>query len=662
MAKPNLKKNILINLLMALAILILTIYLTSIQFTISLIIILMPGFVLTKTLWKIGFLETAMVSIALGFTLIGTITYLLTLLHLPLNSISLSIILIPFSIVFLKIFYDDAKKFLETRRSLVSIILFLVLILGLMTRIYPIKDSYSLPFADSVVEGTVAKLIIDNQGIPSTWQPILPIELRHQPGLASIVAWIKILSQMEMTKIILLFSNLVFALLPLTIYLLVLKLLKNQAAAVTAAIITLVVSLPTATFIAGMNSTNTIYFLIPTSMILAIDSLNEMKMKKLLLLFLLFFGSLLIHPTFAFFFLLLFLPYAITQKPIKTFSKKILAVLVCLILSILAIIPYYNISSKRNLQEEWFIQNELMGKRFSPTFFIDPFFILFENPHGFWYVYAGEIPVNHLELYFFAFAFTAVFFYSLYLIIKTRNRIGYVLIIWYLLFLLFSSLQNYLQVHFPLWQYIYPTRVMFLIFLPVSILLSFPFSNLKIKSLKKLMEVDSALLLCLIILISYMPFGLFFITDYLTNASKMSPINKNVMEAMTWVGENVPKKSVILNFLAGTEAGAFIGDAGQWIPAVTDRIVIFPATSVTDDINNKQVKDRLEIMNFVNRNDTGTEFISLIKGYSASYIFVSKLQTVSRRTFNQVSPEIFKSNYYQLQFNNSDVSIFKINY
>ena len=661
MVKPNLRTTIYIAL-MILAIFSLITYLTSIQFIISLIIILIPGFVITKLLWKTELISTIIASIGVGLVLIPIITYLLTIFLIPLNPINLSVILIIFSIILVKILYNERKKF-ELRINFLTLVLFFILVLGLLTRLYSIRNAYASPFTDAIVEGTIAKLIIDNQGIPSTWQPLLPIELKHQTGLASVVAWMRILSGMEIPKIILLITNLFYVLLPFAVYLLAYKLLKNQTQAVVASILTLVASLPTITFIAGMNSTIIIYFLIPISIALAIDSFNDMNKKKIFLLFLFFLGSLLIHPLFLFFFPLLFLPYIAIQKPRGIFSKKSIIIVICLLLSFLLILPRYNINPKNNLQEEWSIQNGLMNNALSATFFIDPFFIVFENPYGVWSVYADKILISHVESYFFTFAFIAILFYSLYVIIKTKNSLGHIAIAWYLLFLMFSSLQNYFQIHFPFWQFVYPTRVLFLIFLPISILLSFAFYNLKITNLKKIMSIPLPLFLFLLILISYIPVGLFQITDYLTGISKRAPINENVMKSMDWINENVPKKSVVLNFIIDVEAGVFVGDGGQWIPAMTGRIVVFPSTSVTDDVNNKEVKDRLLIMDYVNKSDTSSDkFISLLKSYNVSYIFISKLQTSSRQSFNQVSPDIFKNSHYQLVFNNSDVSIFKTNY
>ena len=663
MEKSNLKINILVNILMLLSVFILTIYLTSIDFLISFILILIPGFVLAKLLWKTGFIETMIASVAVGLTSIAAITYLLKLLSLPLNSISLLLILSFFSIVFLKISSKDWKKIFETKISYTTIILIFILILGLATRLYPIKNSYSIPFSDAIVEGTITKLIVDNQGIPSTWQPLLPIELKHQPGLASVTAWMQILSGISIPKIILLITNLLYALLPLAVYLFAHKLLKNQTQAIVASIITLVASLPTITFIAGMNSTIAMYFLIPVSLALAIDLLDKMDKKKLFLIFLFFFGSLLIHPLFIFFFTLFILPYVLIQKNIRTFFKKTASIFVCLIIAVLAVLPYYSINSQKNLEEEWLFQRELINNKPSALFFIEPFFILFENPNGLWSVQIDKMMIDHFTSYFFTFAFVAMFFYSLYIIIRKKNRLGYVSIAWFVLFLSFSTLQNYFQIHFPLWQYIYPTRVLFLIFLPVSILLSFPFSNLKLNRLKDMAKISSPAFLCMLVIAFYIPIGLSNITNYLTTVSKQSPIDDNVAQAMSWLDENVPKKSVILNFVSYVEAGAFVGDGGQWIPAVTGRTVVFPATSVTDDVNNKTVRCRLKIMDYVNRNDTNSsEFISLAKSYNVSHIFISRLQSNYRRTFNQVSPDIFNNNYYTLLFNNSEVFIYKTKY
>ena len=44
-------------------------------------------------------------------------------------------------------------------------------------------------FADPVMTSSIARLIVDNQKIPETWDPLLPIKLNYSPGFPSVLSW-----------------------------------------------------------------------------------------------------------------------------------------------------------------------------------------------------------------------------------------------------------------------------------------------------------------------------------------------------------------------------------------------------------------------------------------------------------------------------------------
>lgn len=634
-----------------------------------LFLILLPGFILTKLFIKNIFSlpELLILSCGVGVAFIALITYLLKIFFIPLNSFTVFIIIISLILVFYKKELKTIKKIkikYKKKFNLFSTILIIILFLGLFTRIYPINDMNAPLFADPAVSGTIARLIIDNQGIPDTWEPFLPIKINHQPGFASIVAWFNIFSGISIPKIILFLTNIFHGLLPLAIYFLSYQIFKKQFQSITASLISLIASFPTYVFIAGMNTGVLAYFLVPLAVGFSISCLKKIDYKNYFLIFLISIGAFLIHPLFGFFYVLLFGSYSLFYL-FRSFNMKMLKKMsiifsLSLIIPLLIVYPHFSGVKNSLAIEQWNLQSSYINpnKILLPSFFIEPIFVLFNNIGGFWYLYLESIPfLQLLFLYPIGIIMGFFFFYSIYSILKNKNKKPYLIFVWYMLFLFFSSIQSYFQFQFPFWEFIYPSRIKFLIIIPIALILSYVFSNnLKKFDYKKLP-------FNFIILLLILPFGLFLITEHLSEISQ-SPLSDYDLEAFSWLEKNTDKNSIILNTIRDVEAGAFIGGAGQWMPAVIGRQILFPATSLTDDILYPNIQERIKIMEYIeNKNVNSVEFLNLLKQYNVNYVYISKNYMHSRNNFSPADYRIFlESQIYEPVFNNKDVYVFKVNY
>jgi len=639
-------------------------------------LIIIPGFIISNLL--LGRLERhklAIFSVGAGIAFMPIITFLYKIFFIPLNFITLNlIILILIFIFFLKNFKELKKlKFsFQKRYDFCKIILIIILFLGLFTRVYPVKDMNAPPFADPAVEGTIARLIVNNQGIPGTWEPFLDLELMHQTGFASIVAWFEIFSGVSIPRIILFLTNILHGLFPLAIYLLVSEFFKNKFRSYVASLLALLAAFPTYIFVAGMNSGVFMYFLLPFVLFLVFRNFFKFNYKEMALLVLISTSCFLIHPIYAFFLALFFFSFALLN--LKMNKKYFKTVFLLLVFSVLipslfflpkisqTFDPNYDVTNLA--EEQWEIQSNYINpdRIFYSMIFIDPIFMNFSNLYGLWYIYFGNFFIKYFTTFVPGIFFSAVFLFSLYVILKERDKFGLIAIFWYVFLLFFGPIQTILHVNFPSWQYIYPTRVKFLTMIPLVVILSFGFIQTEKFDLKKNWKKIWRAFPLLLILVAYVPIGLWYMNVHLVQLSQRDGLSDLDLESIEWVKENTGKNSVILNAIGDVEAGAFVGGPGQWIPVLANRKVVFPATSLTENVGG--LKDREVFMEYMkNGSVSSKEFLKLARGYGITHVFISENMFYSRRNFPKIKCSVFEnSEHYELKFEKNGNCIFEVSY
>lgn len=637
-------------------------------------LILLPGFIISNFLFgKTERHKLIIFSVGVGVAFIPLITFLYKMFFISLNffTINLTVLFLLFLFVF-----KNLKKMRKIRFSfkksydLYIIILVIILFLGLFSRVYPVKDMNAPLFADPAVEGTIARLIIDNQGIPETWEPFLDLKLAHQTGFASIVAWFNIISGFSIPRVILFLTNMLHGLFPLTIYMLASPLFKDRLRPLVAGLIALVSAFPTFIFVAGMNSGVVMYFLLPFLLFLVFRNFSKPSWKEMSLLTIVSLGCFLVHPIYLFFLLLFSFPFIlVNMKPDKKFFKKVFilflfAVLVPCMIFLPKILNTFNPDSSVSglAAEQWEIQRGYTNPKrtFYPMMLIDPIFVNFNNRYGFWYIYVESIFYMQIVNFIPAMFLSTMFLFSIYIIFKEKNKTGWTAISWYILLFIFGTLQSILAIKFPGWQYIYPTRVKFLTMIPLSVILSFGLmrvSKFDFKHWKKIWKIIPFL-----ILIIYLPFGLGYMQNHLSELSQRKGLSDTDLESIEWIKENTDEGSVILNTIGDIEAGAFIGGPGQWIPVLANRKVMFPATSLTEDIS--PLQKRTGLMDCMERGEVSNpEFLELLKSYEVSHIFISEKLFHSRKNFPKIDCDIFyNSSYYELKFKKNGNCIFYVSY
>jgi len=614
---------------------------------------------------------------ATGIVVITFFTFLFKLLNIELNIftiLSLGLLLIITCIIFSikkkKKFYFIFEKKLDKN----DLILIVVFYLSIFSRIYPIKDLISPLAYDPIVMSTIARLIVDNNGIPGSWEPYISGKLSYPPGFPSVIAWYHIISNTEMWTITLFFTNFIQGLLPLSVYAFALVILKNKYQSIVAATISLIAAYPIFTFPSGDNATLLAYFLaIMTIPLIYVNKNLKKNYHYLILLFIFSVSGFLTYSLYPLYLLLTVIPFFIKElyeifsiKIVKTYA---ILLVILILFPFLFTLNYYSqfytknidqtiISDDWNRQARGAIpkQNDIVNIAYD--FLFEPFLYIFDGEF-----YSGFLQLSSVSIYDIVFVF--IFLASIFTILKNKIKLGLSFILIYILFVFFSNGLSYIQLKLlpildkiPALYYARPSKTGQLIFLPISLIFSYFFLEIKKIILFNKLNLAIPILFLLVIV------GLSNIITGLLAVSSYPLVSINEKNAMTWINSNTPKNSTILNFIRVFDPGGLKGDAGQWIPAITGRKIMFPAISTPENISMKEIQDRVRIMNLIEGNGTDTiEFKLLLEKFNITYIFLADKYITANYEFKEVSPkEFFNKSNYKLVFQSNQTYVFQVVY
>lgn len=664
------------ELALVLSILALISFITGFNFTLVLLFLfIIPGYLLADIfLPDMQYILKLTVGLSLGLVYSSIVTYVLSALNINLNQISIFLSILP---IFLSHFYFKKNLYTNftvknSRANLYNFVILFLLFFSLFLRLYTIKNMEGPLFADPVMTSSIARLIVDNQKIPETWDPLLPIKLNYSPGFPSVLSWFYFFGSSFQTSALFL-TNILHALFPFGVFLLADMLLKNNSQKIITLILAVISSFPTYSFVAGMNSIATVYFLLPIIAFVFLSLMRSFTIKKIILFNLLVLGGILVHSLTVFFLFVILLPvfiFYLFNKETKENIRKSMPYLGASFLLLFSFF-YFDVlsdmksSNPDNIIEQWNIQSNFINplKRFDWFSFIEPVYFLFNNINGVWFFYLTKYSslnyLNPLNISNLAGTTASLFFaYSVYVILKNKGTESRIILSWYLIFILLSTFQVVFQIKFPGWYYIYPSRIKFLFILPVSLILSHGFSLPIVDNIKrkKLESVPFSSIFLIIIFIS----SSLFLYSHLTSLAERKPISGYDLESFKFIN-TLPKNITILNSVSDIEAGAFVGDSGQWIFPITGRKVLFPATTIADNVNDPSIIDRIQIIEKIGSNGyKDKEFVQLLKKHNVTHIFITKSMFYSRNTIEKIELNELNMTYFKTIYMNSDVAILEI--
>lgn len=649
-------------------------FLTSLSTSfLFLTLIILPGFFISDLLLNrdFYFFDKLIVSIATGFTFIAFTVYLFSFFPIGVSQTEISLIVILLSGIFLIFRREKLKKIrnldIHYFSGDPSLLLLVTLAAYLIVFFLPTKGMNSPLFTDAVLHGTIARLFIENGGIPETWTPFAEIGFNHQPGFASIIFWIKNFSTTTIPELIIHITGFIHVLFPFGLYFFSRSLFKNKRYNYLVLLFGAAALFPMALFRSGSNATVLTYFLVPVLLGVVVRIFKEGGYKSistLLFLSLSFTGALLIHPQFGFFMFFLFIPLLIFKKEWPGFNNieswKILFLATCFSVLFSSIFFFNSVPNSNLIEDQWDKQAEYINPqmKISPYFIVEPLFFLYDNPSGDramerWVFYledfSGRDLVDHPTGIFFSF----LFILSLIVTIKKKFKPGMYGLSVYLIFLVMSWVQSVIKVSFFGWQTAYPSRFKFFIALPVALIVSSLFL------IKK--ENISFLKILNFVILTALFLSTVMNIVFLSYISEMDLLDESNREAMEWIKNNTSREELFLNRITEVDSGVFIGGAAQWIPAVTGNPIFFPALSLTEEVD--LLSDRIKVAIMMQEEIESPYFLEILRYYDIDYIYISEGMMHSPiREFQPIMAEQFENDYYQLEFKNKRVYIFSINY
>ncbi|KPQ44969.1 MAG: hypothetical protein MPEBLZ_00440 [Candidatus Methanoperedens nitroreducens] len=535
----------------------------------TIIVLFLPGYFLYNMFLKklnMDFFQRLIISPGLSLSFIPLLTYFFTLIGMKLNTILILLIfLILAAIILLKYILEhrknkenffNFKKFknsFEKYELLSYLILFAILLISLFVRLIPVKDMLVGPGSDSYHHTLIVQLIIENGGIPHSYEPYAQLSsFTYHFGFHTIVAFIYWVSGLDVAKLVLYTGQILNAFAILPIFLFADRLFKDRKMALISSFIVGLISVFPAYLINwGRFTSLTGMIILPIAFLLVIESikLEKRDIKILILSGLILSGLFVTHYRIiiaALCFLLVYILYELysNRTNLKIQKEIIFRCAVIGITAIILLIPWFiHLLNNSRILSEW---------------------------------------VNTANYYSLERIGTAGSYYSNTLLlvlslsgasvgILKRNKYIIIISIWVSILIAFS---NPYWIKLPGSGRLDFVTVVTMLFFPVSVTCSYFIIYLsdKIKLTK-----SRCLIVLSIILLVLIPFSAIKMAGLFESESVF--VKNGDIEAMTWIKSNTSKDAVFLidsidfdwnrDFIMGI-------DGGSWIPLLTGRKVIIP--------------------------------------------------------------------------------------
>jgi hypothetical protein len=243
---------------------------------------------------------------------------------------------------------DNDHQPLFTNLHSSFIILFIIFALTLFTRFAMVRDLAAPPWVDPIHHGLITRLMLESGGLPETYAPHLPLEADYYHfGFHSLLSTFIWLTSFEIHDGMLIFGQILNALIVFSVYLLTKTLTKNRYAALAGALITGVFTLMPAYYASwGRYTQLTSLLVLPVGLRIFVniskqESLSTKRQKTLWALGgITLAGLFSIHYRVAAFLGLLIFAYAIAQIKPRRWRKIVGQVGLLGVLSSILLLPW----------------------------------------------------------------------------------------------------------------------------------------------------------------------------------------------------------------------------------------------------------------------------------------------------------------------------------
>jgi hypothetical protein len=416
-----------------------------------------------------------------------------------------------------------AKIFLNIDKSEVIILLLLLMVLAL--RSVPFFVQQTAAGADMSMHSYIAKLVYDNDGIPNSYEPLLPIPHfgAYPTGFPTLSAMVSLLGGVPVHRSALLLACFTHAFLCFGLYAFLLRFFDRNTAAAASIAATFLTRSPQWVMRWGGNPTVLALFFFIIAFSLVVELKEGFSLPKVFFAALALAATLITHSivfyvggiVLAIYFLLSLLDY----KDIYKTAFFVLLLMLAFLLPYLAELRFTLTRSAIESTRAWQL--------------IDVRSVVYDLAAG--------IPLLSVSVF------------GLFVLIKKNLRVA--VVFWVVTAGLAALIMNYRFWFMPFSYLLYPGRVALFFVIPLAVFISPALSDILSAGKKPLLF--GSIILGLV----------FYSAFYLYNSFSMCSVTRADMDAFRWMDNMVSKTAVIQNNY---------GDAGLWIPAIIGRTITHP--------------------------------------------------------------------------------------
>ena len=430
----------------------------------------------------------------------------------------------------------DLKHLNADRQEIFLMVIFLIV---LLLRCLPMFFQIAPAGADMSMHSYIARLIYDNDGIPSSYRPLLPISNfgAYPTGFPTLSALTSLLCDCPVYRSGLLLSCITHALICFGLFALLLRFFDRNTAAATSIAAAFLTRSPQWVIRWGGNPTVLALFFF----IIAFSLIIELKEKPswLMVIFAsLSLAAVLITHSIIFYAggMILAVYFLMSLKD----YKYVYPTAACLIIFMLVLLLPYLANLKFSLSKSAIESTRAWQ-------LIDARSVVYDLVAG--------IP------------FLLFSIFGLPLLLKKNRQVAFT-------FLLITAVLIVLIMNFRFWfmpfsYLLYPGRVALTLIIPMAVFAA--------PAISKIITIQKKTLLLAFSIVGMS----FYCVFYLYNSISMSPVTRTDMAAFKWIDREIGKKAVF---------GNNYGDAGLWIPAIIGRTIMDPHS---EPLHYEELKARL---------------------------------------------------------------------
>jgi len=492
----------------------------------SMFLFFLPGILLifSDEFRKKGLCELLIYIIAFSLSFFVLFPWFIKPLGLSLLGSTYLIFMISIVLVLAGIKKLHIKEIIFDKNELVILCIFMIL---MILRLVPMVLQIAPAGADMSMHSYIARLIYDNDGIPDSYKPLLPIKNfgTYPTGFPSLSALISLTSNISVLRSSLFTACLAHALIAFGLYLLLLGFFDKNTAAATSIFTGFLTRNPQWVIRWGGNPTVLAIFFLIIAVALIIGQKDRPSVIKSILASLALAATLVTHTII--------------------FYSGMILISILLALYLRSHKEYWSAAIWGFLSMAMFLLPFLISYRPVVTRFAIDFSRVWQNIYikSVLYDIIGGLP------------FIAVSLVGLIILLHKNRPIAKVFLITTLVNILLII--NYKFWILPFSFILYPDRVAMLLIIPLSIFAA-PAISRMISNKNKFYLVPLVLL-----------GSIYYFYFYLYNSYSMVAVTQADINAFGWIDKTISKKAVIMNNY---------GDAGLWIPAIIGRSITTPAS------------------------------------------------------------------------------------